>query len=93
MEALTLNALESIFEDTLRVATPHREPDFDKIRKVVDGDVLVRGQMVFIEEHNTGYDGVLERWMFNAPRSDGTGKVSFMADLLPGQVKTENRLE
>lgn len=86
MNELTLQTLEQAFKATKRAkATPHRTPDFKKLRKLVEPDALVSGRMVFIEEHNTGYGGVLYRWQFFMTDKDGN-RVSVWADLLPDIV-------
>jgi hypothetical protein len=91
MAALTLLGLETAFKETLmKGATPHRAPDFDRLRRVVELTAPVMGRMWFIEEHNTGYDGVLFRWQFSMPRKDGSDeRVSVWADLLPGLIHTD----
>ena len=88
---MNLLMLEMAFLETAAKATPHREPDFEKLRKLPGGSSAnVTGQMVFIEEHNTGYDGVLERWMMRMPSGkDGGGYVTFQIDLLPGLISTK----
>jgi hypothetical protein len=79
---ITVNDVEACFKETLRMkATPHREPDFKKIRATVGADCEVKAMMWFIEANNTGYDGLLERWEFRAEK-DGK-RISFWADLLP----------
>ena len=87
-DPLTVKGVQRLFKETLkRGATPHREPDFRKIFKLVEGDPEVRGHMFFVEEHNTGYDGLLERWRF-AVYDTGGARIEFWADLLPGLIKT-----
>lgn len=92
MATLTLNSLEEYFAECCKHSTPHREPDFAYLKEaaVNGGDTPVRGSIVFLEEHNTGYDGLLERWWFTVPDKEGT-KITFMADLMPGFVS--NRKE
>lgn len=81
---ITIKDVEDCFEETLRVkATPHRTPDFEKLRAEYGGDTPVKGRMWFIEEHNTGYGGLLERWEFVVDEPD-LPRASFWADLLPG---------
>jgi hypothetical protein len=38
--------------------------------------------LIFIEEKNTGYDGVFERYLCNA----GKQKMAFKVDLMPGSI-------
>lgn len=85
MLVLTLSILKEIFTKTEEKATPHRTPDFKWIEEQVEGDPEIRGDMVFLEGYNTGYDGDLERWMFTTEDKKGE-PVRFMADLLPGIV-------
>lgn len=86
MEPLTLKSLQIIFEMTEKKATPHRTPDFEKLNQRCDKDAQVKGNIVFWEENNTGYDGLLERWSFSVTDRDGR-LITFMADLLPEIVK------
>lgn len=86
METLTVKGVERLYKATVKHgATPHRTPDFKKILRMVEGDPEVRGRLYFIEEHNTGYDGLLERWMFRV-YDHGGAKIEFWADLLPGLI-------
>ena len=71
--------------DTHRLATPHRCPDWDSIWSDVDGDPEVAALPVFIEKHNTGYDGVLHRWLFSVDGKDGQ-PVKFMANPFPNDI-------
>jgi hypothetical protein len=66
-------------------ATPHRVPDFKKLKSLVDGDPEITGSMVFLEEHNTGYDGVLYRYILQVADT----KIQFQVDLLPGDLTNE----
>jgi hypothetical protein len=70
-------------------ATPHRVPDFDAIATRVEGDPEVRGTLVFLEMHNTGWSGVLERWLLTV--EGAAGPIEFVADLLPGAFSTRRR--
>ena len=86
---ITILDVQLAFFETLRKkATPHRTPDFAKLGKDFGMDARVTGRLWFIEEHNTGYKGVLERWEFRVQLShdnkDKDGTRSFWADLLPG---------
>jgi hypothetical protein len=93
MAALTLLGLETAFKETLmKGATPHRTPDFEAIRARVAPDAVVTGRFWFIEEHNTGYGGLLERWQFVVERTNGK-HLSFWADLLPGLITTDKDKE
>ena len=40
---------------------------------------------MFIEKHNTGYDGVLHRWLFSVDGKDGQ-PVKFMANPFPNDI-------
>lgn len=84
---MTLSELEAVFANTEKFATPHRTPNFERIRAQIDGEPEVTGSMVFLEEYNTGYPGPLERWNLQVPGKDGK-PVRFMADLLPGSLTT-----
>ena len=80
---ITISDVEECFLMTLRKkATPHREPDFKVLKKVFGPDTPVKGRRWFIEEHNTGYEGVLERWQFRG--GEEPNDFSFWADILPG---------
>ena len=87
---LTVDRLMVIYQAGLeRGATPHREPDFTEIIKAakLGKDTPLRGNKVFIEENNTGYDGVLERWIFTAEANDTkSSPLTFMVDILPDIV-------
>lgn len=83
---MTLKELEEQFRRVELEATPHRRPDFNNIKKLVKDPALpLRGKLMFIEEHNTGYDGFLERWLFALPAKEGND-IHFFADMLPGMV-------
>jgi hypothetical protein len=86
---LVLSDLQKLCDACEAWATPHRVPDFHAIWPLVDGDPEVRGQVAFIEEHNTGYDGLLYRWLFMIKGKDGETE-QFQADLLPDMIRTEN---
>jgi hypothetical protein len=88
MTALTLRGLERVYKDTLKSgATPHRTPDFPRLKKVVDPDVPIKGKLWFIEHHNTGVIGPLHRWSFTMEKADGSGEtVTTWADLLPDLI-------
>lgn len=82
---ITIKDVQECFDATLRKkATPHRTPDFKQIFKEFPADTPVNGERWFLEEHNTGYDGLLERWEFRTEDK----KLSFWADLLPGLIVT-----
>lgn len=82
---MTINDVEMCFKATvLKKATPHREPDFKKLNEEFGPDTEVKGIQWFIEEHNTGYGGVLERWEFRGEKDNL--RFSFWADLLPGLI-------
>lgn len=89
---LTFEKVESVFKlGKKKRATPHREPDFKKIRKLgVKDDEPVRGTLWFIEEHGVGPPSIpfLERWEFITQTPEGK-QVRFWADLLPGYIRTE----
>lgn len=83
---LNLSRLEQLYNSTCEQATPHRNPDFEYIHELIgNSDPPVKGTMWFIETHNTGYDGVLERWSFSFTSANGEVH-SFWADLLPGYI-------
>lgn len=83
---ITLDDLQAAFRVTKKKATPHREPNFEHIREVATNEnPEVRMQLVFLEEHNTGYDGNLERYMCRVEPS-----IHFQVDLLPGLVVRED---
>ena len=86
---ITLNELQAAFHVTKRRATPHRHPDFEAIREAsgVDDPPVGIG-MVFLEEHNTGYDGNLERYMCRVEPN-----IHFQIDLLEGLVTSEPKDE
>jgi hypothetical protein len=86
-QVLTLTALRDVFLETDMKAAPHRRPNFKHIMAMVDGNPEVKGQFWFVETHNTGYDGVLERWSFTVPSKDNV-PMTFWADLLPGKIST-----
>lgn len=85
---LTLDALEQLSKECQRKATPHRVLDFKKLRQLADGGgktpVHSMG-MVFLEEHNTGYEGVLYRYLMSIACSKAP--LIVQVDLLPGQVE------
>jgi len=81
-----LSQLERAYKETFHKATPHREVDFKIIRSMTgEKDPEVWMALVFIEEHNTGYDGLLERYLCNV----GKQKLVFQIDLLPGFIHME----
>ena len=79
--------VEELYAHTVKYATPHRHPNFDSLKKAIDADAEITGSMVFLEEYNTGYDGILERWILTAPTKNG-GKIQFQMDVLPGSIRT-----
>jgi hypothetical protein len=82
---ITLSELEAAYKVTKARSTPHRHPAFALIRKECDNDDPdVNTMLVFVEEHNTGYDGVLHRYMCRVEPS-----VMFQIDLLPGMIVAE----
>lgn len=84
---LTVDLLAKAFAYCEARATPHRLPDFEYIRGIAKdgGNTEVLGTLVMVEEHNTGYPGDLERWLFKVETKDGE-KVQFWADMIPGQI-------
>jgi len=88
--AMTLNELETAYKQCSKIATPHRELNFDYLRKIAKDDAIIKGTLVFIEEHNTGYAGHLERWIMVIPTKDEK-TISVQIDLLPGQIKNASR--
>ena len=87
MDPLTLEKLAVCFANCKRMANPHREPDFPSLARIAkDGwNTIVRGRCVFIEEHNTGWDGCLNRWMFTITTVNNAA-FSFQCDLMPDQL-------
>jgi uncharacterized iron-regulated protein len=85
---IRLSRLEQIYLDTFHTATPHHEVNFDLIRTLTgEKDPEVVMALVFIEEKNTGYDGILERYLCNV----GKQKLAFQVDLLPGFIVKESK--
>lgn len=81
--AIKLSELEQAFKKTFHLATPHHDPDFTTIRQLTgEKDPEVHMAIIFIVVDNTGYDGVLERYLCNA----GKQRIAFHVDLLPGFV-------
>jgi hypothetical protein len=82
---MNISELEQAFLATEKVATPHRLPDFKEIRKnMLDTKEQLSASLVFLEEHNTGYRGNLERWFVSF--TSKTGPIMFQIDLLPGLI-------
>lgn len=75
----TVSDLERAIGRTIAKATPHRVPDLEHVNR--DAPVIL--QLVFAEEYNTGYDGVLFRYIGSAVTRDGVAMRSFQVDLLP----------
>jgi hypothetical protein len=85
-QMIKLSQLEEAYKRTFHTATPHREVDFKTVRNLTgEKDPEVVMTMIALEEKNTGYDGLLERYLCRV----GKTKLSFQVDLLPGFVKTE----
>ena len=80
---IRLNLLEMAYKQTFHKATPHHDINFQLIRDLTgEKNPEVVMALVFLEEKNTGYDGVLERYLCNAGRQ----KLAFQVDLLPGLI-------
>ena len=89
MTTTRLSHVRAAFAECEARATPHRLPDFDAIATRVEGDPEVRGTLVFLEMHNTGWSGVLERWLLTI--EGAAGPIEFVADLLPDAFSTRRR--
>jgi hypothetical protein len=84
---MKLAELEQAFLVTEKTATPHRIPDFKFIRsQMVDPNEQLGTSLMFIEEHNTGYNGILERWFVTFQDKEDKS-ILFQIDLLPGMIK------
>lgn len=69
-------------------ATPHRDLNWEEVVERVGLKAPIKGVVMFMEEHNTGYDGWLERWMMQAADKDGK-PLTLWLDLLPGMFTSE----
>lgn len=88
-EPLTLYAIDKCFQHTSKLATPHRTPNFRIIYTLADPDTpITRAHMIALEAHNTGYDGLLERWRFFFLDRIGE-EAQFEADLLPSLIHSQ----
>ena len=91
-DTVTLSDIEMLVKQTIKSgATPHRDPDFKAIRKLLarqglDTDPAIGCLFSLLEEHNTGYDGPLVRYLLKLIGTD----VTIQVDLLPGMLVTRD---
>lgn len=72
-----LSTLKVAMDKTLAAgATPHRDLHWE----MLDLDTVVAPELAFVETFNTGYPGVLNRYLFEYQGELG------MIDLLPGLI-------
>jgi hypothetical protein len=80
---VTIKELRDVAEVTELRANPHRIVDWERLQEAeIPSDAEVSMRLVFVEEHNTGYEGHLERYLCSIINT----KVRFQIDLLPSLI-------
>ena len=85
---VTLSQIEQLSKECEAAATPHRVPNFERIKDSIapDSDPEVHGYLSFIEECNTRCEGALFRWILAVKAMNGS-LIKFQVDLFPGAIK------